>query len=165
MIIRAATPDDVPAIARVHFDSWRAAYREIIPAEILQSRSLEQRVQQWRSLIAAAGGTSWTHVALDGSEVIGFVSSRASPDTDGPGEVAAIYVAPQRWRGGAGTSLLNTALATLRAAGFEEATLWVLQDNGPARSFYERDGWRLDGKTQLLGDTTIVEVRYRRRLV
>ena len=32
MRIREATPDDVPGIARVHVDTWRTAYVDIVPA-------------------------------------------------------------------------------------------------------------------------------------
>jgi ribosomal protein S18 acetylase RimI-like enzyme len=167
MIIREARLADVEAIARVHVDSWRVAYREIIPVEIIQARTLEQRIEQWLDIVGTASeGHAWVNVAVDGNEVVGFVSSRAAGDTDGAGvgEVAAIYVAPRRWRAGAGSALLKAAGEALRAAGFEEATLWVLQDNAPARAFYEREGWAADGASQTLGSTEIVEVRYRRRL-
>ena len=167
MIIREATLADVPAIAQVQFDSSLAAYREIIPAEIIQGRSLEQRVEQWRSIVTTASeGGGWVHVALDGEEVIGFVSGNASRDADGAGvgEVSAIYVAPKRWRAGSGSALLDVATGALRAAGFAEATLWVLKANARARSFYEREGWAPDGAGQTLGQTEILEVRYRRRL-
>jgi ribosomal protein S18 acetylase RimI-like enzyme len=167
MIIREARLADVEAIARVHVDSWRVAYREIIPAEIIQGRTLEQRIEQWRGIVTAASdGEGWVHVAAEDDEVIGFVSARASGDAGsaGVGEVAAIYVAPERWRARAGSALLQSAVGALRAAGFGEATLWVLRDNAPARAFYEREGWAADGASHTLGSTEIVEVRYRRRL-
>jgi hypothetical protein len=37
--IRAASRDDVPALARVHIASWRAAYPHILPAEVLAALS------------------------------------------------------------------------------------------------------------------------------
>ena len=168
IIIREATTADVEAIARIHVDSWRAAYRDIIPPEIIEGRTLEQRIRQWQGIIDAAGSNgSWVQVALVAGEVIGFVSSKSSgdPDSDGAGEVSAIYVAPRHWRGGAGTALLHSALGALRGAGFREATLWVVEDNVRARAFYERQGWAPDGTGQALGNTTIVEVRYRTSLI
>ncbi|NJK75848.1 MAG: GNAT family N-acetyltransferase, partial [Microcoleus sp. SU_5_6] len=41
MIVRAATIDDTPAIARVNADTWRTAYRNIIPADFLANLSYE----------------------------------------------------------------------------------------------------------------------------
>ncbi|MEX0715757.1 MAG: hypothetical protein WD066_04185 [Planctomycetaceae bacterium] len=35
MIVRQATPADAPAIAAIHVDAWRGAYRGIVPAEYL----------------------------------------------------------------------------------------------------------------------------------
>jgi hypothetical protein len=51
----------------------------------------------------------------------------------------------------------------LRADGFEEAVLWVLDDNPRARRFYELAGWRLNGavKEDTFLDTPVREVRYR----
>ena len=43
-------------------------------------------------------------------------------------------------------------MAAVRAhmgeAGFKSATAWTLENNAPARSFYERRGWHLDGATK-----------------
>lgn len=43
MKIRNATEQDAPGIARVHVDSWRATYKEILPSEFLASISYEKR--------------------------------------------------------------------------------------------------------------------------
>jgi hypothetical protein len=48
-------------------------------------------------------------------------------------------------------------------ARYGDATLWVLDENVRARSFYERGGWRLDGATKDddRGSFVLKEVRYR----
>jgi RimJ/RimL family protein N-acetyltransferase len=55
------------------------------------------------------------------------------------------------------------ALERLRRLGFEEATLWVLEDNPRARRFYEIAGWRPDEivKEDEFLRTRVREVRYR----
>ena len=58
---------------------------------------------------------------------------------------------------------MRRALELLRERGYEEAVLWVLDDNPRARRFYEAGGWRLDGarrRGEHLGVRT-EEVRYR----
>jgi RimJ/RimL family protein N-acetyltransferase len=53
-----------------------------------------------------------------------------------------------------------------RAGGFEEAILWVLEENPRSRTFYELAGWSADGTVkdeEWLG-TVVREVRYRIRL-
>jgi GNAT superfamily N-acetyltransferase len=62
-----------------------------------------------------------------------------------------------------GTALLAAATAALREAGWGEATLWVFRDNGGARRFYERHGWRLEAGSEALApaDWSAPAVRYR----
>jgi ribosomal protein S18 acetylase RimI-like enzyme len=76
--------------------------------------------------------------------------------------VHSIYVRARGWGIGAGRALMQQGLAELRARGFEEATLWVLDTNDRARRFYDAGGWRADiSKTDEIGGATVIEVRYR----
>jgi ribosomal protein S18 acetylase RimI-like enzyme len=61
---------------------------------------------------------------------------------------------------------MASALDRLAAAGYEQATLWVLDTNARARRFYEAAGFRADGaeKPDDRGTFTLREVRYRRPL-
>jgi hypothetical protein len=61
---------------------------------------------------------------------------------------------------------MTATLANLAAAGYRDATLWVLQDNARARRFYSQAGWTADGatKTDDLDGFSLLEVRYRRPL-
>ena len=49
---------------------------------------------------------------------------------------------------------------------YEEASLWVLEDNPRARRFYEAAGWRLHGTPKLVVylDVDVASVRYTKRL-
>jgi len=97
-----------------------------------------------------------------------LVSCRDSDAVPGlTGEILAIYVDPNRWHAGIGQGLLGAALSGLKLAGFNEATLWVLDSNSRARVFYERAGFSCDGatKSEMVGDNAqIQELRYRRPL-
>jgi hypothetical protein len=58
---------------------------------------------------------------------------------------------------------MRETLARLRAHGFGEAILWVLEDNPRTRRFYELAGWWADGdvkEDEWLG-AVVREVRYR----
>jgi GNAT superfamily N-acetyltransferase len=79
------------------------------------------------------------------------------------GELYAIYVTPDAWGTGAGRALMAEHLERIWRSGFDEAVLWVLDDNPRARRFYEAAGWTTDGAAkdyQLLG-TPVRVVRYR----
>jgi hypothetical protein len=49
--IRATAEDDALAIARVQVETWRSAYREIVPRAYLAGLSPEERVGLWRNVL------------------------------------------------------------------------------------------------------------------
>lgn len=105
----------------------------------------------------------------DFGEIVGFVNHVASRDSEADGsvgEITTIYLLPEHFGEGYGRALMDAATATLREAGFAQATLWVLADNARARRFYELAGWSLDGasKDDELGGMPVTEVRYRHDL-
>ena len=131
-MVRRALPADAPAIAEVHVRAWRVAYRGLLPDELLDALSVEERARNWSGLIGT--GTGLTFVACT-PEVSGFASLIGR-------EIAALYVEPDRWRQGIGSALLREALT---AAGEGAVTVWSLADNAPALRFYERFGFEPDG--------------------
>jgi ribosomal protein S18 acetylase RimI-like enzyme len=165
--IRRATLDDVPDIARVHVRAWRVAYRGQLPDSLLAAQSEDKRASLWRSLIEVPG--HGVFVAVSGAVVAGFCDCIRSRDTDAApdtGEIASIYVDPAHWRAGLGRELMAAGVEHARAAGYRALTLWVLASNAPARSFYERQGFRADGlsKVETRADHSMFELRYRREL-
>jgi ribosomal protein S18 acetylase RimI-like enzyme len=152
--LRAAEAGDGRAIASVHVETWRVAYVGIIPAEVLDGLSVDQRGSKWEETLAGLGSGERVEVAEDGGLVVGFAFTGACRDEDafGLGELYAIYVAPSHWGAGVGSALLASARRTLVEAGHDRAVLWVLEDNKRARSFYDRDGWLLDGAVKSYGE-------------
>jgi hypothetical protein len=51
MIVRDATYEDVPAIARVHVDTWRTTYQGIVPDEHLAKLSYQKRAEAWYQIL------------------------------------------------------------------------------------------------------------------
>jgi ribosomal protein S18 acetylase RimI-like enzyme len=163
VIVREATPDDGEAVETVRVRGWQAAYRHVFPPEQLDKLPIDGT--RWRATFARPPRGWTTLIAEQDGAVIGFVSVGPSRDEEGVGELYAIYVHPDAWSTGAGRALIEPAEERLRAE-YEEATLWVLDDNPRARRFYEREGWNLDGarKTEERLGVRTVEVRYRKRL-
>lgn len=162
--LRSAETGDARGIASVHVDTWRTAYVGIIPAEVLDALSLDHRAAKWKETLAGLGAGERVEVADEGGRVLGFAFTGACRDEDafGLGELYAIYVAPSHWGTGVGPDLLASARRALVEAGHDRAVLWVLEDNKRARSFYERDGWALDGAVKSYGEGGGVRaVRYR----
>jgi GNAT superfamily N-acetyltransferase len=158
-VIRPGTPEDADGVARVHVETWQAAYAHALPAEQLQALSLTDAIERHRN---------WppTFVADREGEILGFVSVGRSRDPGTDGELFAIYVHPEHWGTGVGRALLESGEAELRRLGHATAILWVLDDNPRARRFYELAGWSSDGEARdihIFG-FDVSEVRYAKRL-
>ena len=172
-VVRDATVDDAVGIATSHIRSWQAGYRHVIPTDFLDGldTDLGARTLRWQAqILGAAAASSFVLVAEVDGEVAGWLAGGPARDLDEPddrlGEVHGCYVDPAHWRTGVGSALMGEAVDRLRRTGYEEAVLWVLDDNPRARAFYERHGWSPDGgrSTFEIAAMAIPEVRYRRRL-
>lgn len=168
LTLRRATGADALRVARMHVAAWQAAYRGIVPGPFLDAMDVAARAARY-TFDRRDPTHPETWIAVDGDEVVAMVSISPSRDRDLPGlgEIQALYVSPERWRSGAGSTLMSRAEALLRESGFSHALLWVLRDNARGRAFYEAAGWRADGlhKTIQIGGRDVVEVRYRKSLL
>jgi GNAT superfamily N-acetyltransferase len=162
--VRAATPDDAHAIAEVHVRTWREAYRQVFPAEVLDSLSVDQRADFWRERLEA-GDAIW--VAGEAEHVAGFAAAGPSRTEEDVAELYAIYALPEAWGGGAAHELMQAAIGWFLQEEYTTAMLWVLTDNPRARRFYEREGWRTDGETrvEVLRGVEVEEALYHLTLV
>jgi GNAT superfamily N-acetyltransferase len=58
-----------------------------------------------------------------------------------------LYVVPSAWGAGAAKALLDAALSAVWGVGHRSVLLEVIEAQGRARRFYEREGWWLDEST------------------
>jgi ribosomal protein S18 acetylase RimI-like enzyme len=162
--IERASIADCRAIAEVHVQSSRHAYRDLLPAEYLASLSVNERQAMWLRVVETQ--PSHLIVARDAGLVVGFSSFGASRDEGAPkdcGEVWAIYLAPSCWSVGAGRRLWLASLQQLLAEGFKTVSLWVIAGNERAIRFYLAAGFKPEpgsAKQVTLGGATLEEVRY-----
>jgi GNAT superfamily N-acetyltransferase len=165
--LRDATPADAHAIATVNVQSWRAAYRGLLPDDVLADLSVHDREQLWSDSLTARPAHTRIVVAAMGDAIVGFAATgpplvpddRADPTL---GDLYALYLNPDVWRRGIGTQLHAAALDRLRSCGFTHAGLWVLDDNHRACRFYYRLGWSDTGRTQIDRGPEDIELHERR---
>ena len=164
MRIRQATLDDIPGIARVHVDTWRTAYVDIVPAAHLAGLSYEQRESRWREILIPMGDLRCHFVAEnDSGQIVGIATG--GPERDGmpgyDGEIFGLYVLAAYQSQGIGRALLQTVAQRLAADRFKAMILWVLKDNLQARAFYETMGGAPAGEKMItIGGTELIEVAY-----
>jgi len=164
MDISRASPEDAYAIAKIHVDSWREAYRTILPAEYLAALSVEKRQTFWTQSIAEGKSELW--LAKADGVIQGWISFGKSRDDDlgaADAEIWALYVAPPFWSKGIGLQLWLKAKDFLSSQGFSSCSLWVLSENVRAIRFYETVGFKLginSSKSIALAGIQLTELRY-----
>lgn len=163
MDVREAKREDAEAIEQIRIAGWRTAYRHIYPANELDALPVDG--SRWADRLETPPRGWTTFVAERDGRVAGFAAVGPSRDIEGLGELFAIYVSPEVWSTGAGRVLLERSERQL-ASEYDEAALWVLEDNPRARAFYGRAGWEPDGarKVEPRFGVHAAEVRYRKRL-
>jgi ribosomal protein S18 acetylase RimI-like enzyme len=166
--VRTAVHADADAIGRVQVETWRAAYRGLMPDEAIAGFDLEGRQRMWREGLAREPRPgSATFVAELEGEVVGFASVGRSRDeeAENEGELYAIYLLPSCWDRGIGRALIERAEESMRASGFERAILWVMEGNERGERFYRAAGWSSDGrKLEMFQGAEVAELRYRKAL-
>ena len=167
VLLRPARPADAMEVARVHVRSWQAAYRGLLPDDVLDGLRPEDRAARY-TFGSTDPAQPATLVAVVDGAIRGFATTLPADDEVEPdaGQLGAMYVDPMSWGDGVGRALIEAARGLLVAAGFGQAVLWVLSGNERAIRFYEQDGWRADGavRREVVWGVPVDEVRYRRRL-
>lgn len=131
--IRPATVADVPEVARIWREGWPDGHEGHVPAALAAERTPESFDQRTSERI----GRTW--VAQSDGVVAGFVVVVDD-------EVEQVYVAAAHRGTGVADALMREAERQVRANGHASAWLAVVAGNARARAFYERCGWRDEGR-------------------
>lgn len=150
--------DDIYAISRIYEQSWKFAYKGIIPQENLNSIPSEAWIEYLKR------SDRHVLVLLENGEYIGTASygqSRTVEFSD-CGEVMSIYLLPQAMGRGYGKKLMKAAIDGLGNLGYRNIILWVLEENTNARAFYESIGFVSGNRTKEdnIGGKHLTEILY-----
>jgi GNAT superfamily N-acetyltransferase len=159
--VRPAEPTDADEIARIQLTTWRSAYRDLLPAEVLDGLSADDAAQTWRQTIAQ--GPAQVFVATEGTWHVGFCAAGPAPQDESAGAdgtpvpdadrvalVSTLLVEPRWARRGHGGRLLAAAGAAMLTAGIPRGISWIAEADKASLSFYERAGWVRDGTVRTL---------------
>ena len=152
LLIRPVKSEDAHALARIFVDGWRFAYKGLLPQAFLASLDVSEREKQQQQLIERFQRTSgyFLQVAELNGSVVGLCALGASrePNASSTGEIYALYLNPAFIGQGIGYALVQDAFALLKEEKYEQASLWVLDGNSRAISFYQKAGLHITGKTK-----------------
>ncbi len=161
MKIRKATKQDAPGIAKVHVDSGRTTYKDILPNEVLSSLSYEKRTFLWKTNLDDK--TNYIVVSeTDEGLITGFgtASKRPTNTVANAGDLTSIYLLDEYHGQGIGKLLLKELFLHFRKRNDAKVFVEVLEDN-KTRFFYEYYGAQLIQTKQLkFGENTVNELIY-----
>jgi RimJ/RimL family protein N-acetyltransferase len=154
MRIRAAVPQDAPALARVIVDSSRAAHQGQVPDEVLTrvplTEAYAESERNWLRTLHEIAADPQPHECIAVAEdeqgaVVGLAMGGPARGTvaEGTGEVYVLYVLPEYHGRGLGRSLVQAVAHDLAHHGMRALRIACLAANTPARRFYERIGGRV----------------------
>ncbi|GAA1122255.1 GNAT family N-acetyltransferase [Arthrobacter flavus] len=154
--VRPAEPKDVPRMAKVHVDTWRETYRELMTSAVLDDPAL----LSWREKFWTAALTDPKYaqntaaVASHEGAVIGIAMSGPSlDDPDEPQQLYLLYVYAAFHGSGVGAALLDAVID--RTA---PVALWVADPNPRAQAFYRKHEFVTDGAVRLEDDVRSVRM-------
>jgi ribosomal protein S18 acetylase RimI-like enzyme len=159
--IRPARTSDAAAIASVHDEAWRLAYRGIIPGRELERMVARRGPNWWNGVIRRGGRLAVLTVAGTTAAYASYGRNRASALAVG-GEIYEIYVRPEYQGIGLGTRLFTVTRKELAARGLDGLAVWALSDNDIACGFYEALGGKPAARgTERFGDVTLEKIAFR----
>ena len=162
-MIREATVNDAARVAEIDVIGSRYAYRDILPEEALyRDLSVAGRVPVYKSWITEKRFEIYVYEDPGTGTVRGMMGIGMSGDEDKKEafELHFLYIDPDYVRMGIGSEMLRFFEQKGRDTGCAEFVIWVLEENGMGISFYEKNGYRPDGKEKIFKRWNKREIRY-----
>jgi GNAT superfamily N-acetyltransferase len=146
----------------LHANSWRSAYRGIMPNEFLDDRVDSDRQTLWTERFSEPASTMLLLKAVEGHTLQGFACTLLRVDDVWGALLDNLHVRADLKRQRIGTRLFVETTARLRALCVRRLHLWVFEANSPARRFYEgAGGIPIDSRTdEVVPGVRVKEVRY-----
>lgn len=160
--IKIATISDAETISAIYSQSWKEAYRGMVPSKYLEELKCDFWTLNFEEWIST--GVFTTKIICEKKSPVGAIAYGKSRDEKYKefGEIASLYIHPNYYRKGYGNKLLRQAIVELKTRGFEGVYLWVLRENNRARKFYEINGFQNNGdiyEVEIMGEK-LIDLRY-----
>ena len=159
--VRTAAASDAAEIARIQLATWRSAYAELLPSELLDELDGSETELQWQRTLA--DGPAEVLIATEGAWVVGFCAAgmapdeesaeadgTAAPDAPAVALVSTLLVEPRWGRRGHGGRLLGVMARRLTEAGATRGIAWIPEADTASMKFFRELGWDPDGTVRTL---------------
>ena len=147
--IRRVKIGDENSLAYVQTESWKEAFKEIVPADLLlKCTEMERATAMYKKLLEEHKGNGYI-LELDGKpHCIAYWDATREKDMTGFAELICIHSLKDGWNKGYGSLMMKQLLDDVKKAGYSKIMLWVFDNNLRAIRFYEKHGFVASGKKQ-----------------
>lgn len=158
-MIRPAEAKDLSRIAEIIVFGKRVAYRDIFQNDYFSFKELQvmDLVETYRD-----NPELMKHMLVYDDGIVKGVINRKYHEN--AVEISEFYIEPVFKRQGIGRKLLQYILEEERKMQRDKIYLWVVEENLPARRFYEANGLKASGATCLIEDTDKTDICYEMKL-
>lgn len=144
MHIRAATPHDIPALARLSAESFSAKFAHLYPPEI-HAAFVAATYNDDAIAALVTDPTIQTWLVDDGTALLAYAMlcppGLPHPDATAGLELKRLYTAPGATGQGLGTRLMTEIVIPAANAAAGDTWIGVYSDNHAAQRFYARHGF------------------------
>ena len=147
--IRKVMHGDEKALAYVQTESWKAAFKDLIPEDVLvRSTDLNKATAMYQRLLDMGKGNGYI-LEIDGKpHCIAWWDASREKDMAGFAELICIHSLKDNWHKGYGKMMMKQILDDIKSSGYSKVMLWVFDNNLRAIKFYEAHGFAASGRKQ-----------------
>lgn len=161
-LIRSAAEEDAETISKIYAASWKGAYQGIVPQTFLDQLKDTFWVAAFQEWLGHS--TMQAQILFDKDIPIGCAAwGKAREERyDGWAEIVSFYLLPSYFGRGFARRLMDSVLEEIKKEGYHSVYLWVLKENGRAKRFYEKIGFRSGGKeiTTTIDNEVLTDISY-----
>ncbi len=145
LTLRIATSADAKAVAQLHIENWRNAYRGIMPDWYLDGAITEERMGLWESRLSGIPNEQqYVVIAEVSGKAVGFACALLDEEPEWGACLDNLHVLPQLRRSGIGRALFLKVTQWVRTTKPDwPIHLWVFESNTDARGFYDSLGGKI----------------------
>ena len=147
--IRKVTSGDERILAYVQTESWKAAFKDLIPEDVLiRTTDLNKATAMYQKLLELGKGNGYI-LEIDGKpHCIAWWDASREKDMAGFAELICIHSLKDNWHKGYGKMMMKQILDDIKSSGYSKVMLWVFDNNLRAIKFYEAHGFAASGRKQ-----------------
>ena len=149
--IRKVRAGDEQALAYVQTESWKAAFKKIVPADLLSKcTQLERATAMYKRLLAEQKGNGYM-LELDGKpHCIAWWDAARDADMAGFAELICIHSLKAGWHQGYGSLMMQQILADVKSADYAKSCFGCLTAMCAQSNFTKRMDLSPAGERSLL---------------